>query len=409
MPNKKMAWTVWGLAVAFVVYYFSIQTGYSIVNPGVQQDLNLTASQVGVIAATYTWVYAVFQFFSGALLDRLGARTVLLPAIALVTLGAFVFAHARGFEMLLLSQCIMALGACAGFVGAGYVGGQWFGMAKFSFMFGLVQFSASISSAFSQNLISWALGHWMWQTLFNYAGLIGIALLLLSIFFIRNPVPVVSSKQTPWTFFRAVVGDIIQVAKVRHVWHVAIIGSLLFGCILAMGVVWAPKLLVVRGLDPAMATMAASLIWLGLAAGCLIVPRWSDKLQRRKLPILVCTVIQLLAFIGMVYAPFSGTIGMMLLCVTFGFGSVAHMLTFSTAADVVEPNKIGTVSALVNGMMFLMGGVLISRPGVRIDIGLAEGMQRNMELAQYAALPTTVSLFVALLLVLLMKETYPKS
>ena len=402
------AWAVWGLAVAFVVYYFGMQTGYSIVNPSVQKDHGLTVSQIGVLAATYTWVYAACQFFSGALLDRLGARVVLLPAIALVTLGAFVFANAHGFEMLLLSQFILAVGACAGFVGAGYVGGQWFGMAKFSFMFGLVQFAASISSAFSQNLISLALGHWQWQALFNLAGVLGIALFALGVLFIHNPKPMTgSSGRGMGAFIGSVVGDILRVAKIGHVWQAALIGSLLFGAMLAMGVVWAPKLLIVRGLDPAVANVAASFIWIGLAAGCLVAPRWSDKVKRRKMPILVGILIQLLAFLGLVYAPDSGTAGMMALCAAFGFGNAAHMLTFSTAADVVAPTQIGTVSALVNGLMFLVGGIMISRPGLRVEAAVAAGIERGLEFAQYAAWPLTAGLILALVMGLFMKETYP--
>ena len=40
------AWFVWALAVAFVVYYFSFQTGYAIVNPSVGKDIGLSATQV---------------------------------------------------------------------------------------------------------------------------------------------------------------------------------------------------------------------------------------------------------------------------------------------------------------------------------------------------------------------------
>ena len=152
-----MAWWVWALAVIFVVYLFSFQTGYAIVNSSVQQDIGLTVAQVGTIAAVYTWAFAICQFFGGALLDRLGSRKVLPISIALVTLGIFVFANANSFAMLLLSQVIIALGSCTGFVGAGYIGGKWFGMAKFSFMFGLVQVVAALTSAFSQNLIGFAL------------------------------------------------------------------------------------------------------------------------------------------------------------------------------------------------------------------------------------------------------------
>ena len=109
-----MAWWVWALAVIFVVYLFSFQTGYAIVNSSVQQDIGLTVAQVGTIAAVYTWAFAICQFFGGALLDRLGSRKVLPISIALVTVGIFVFANAHSFAMLLLSQVIIALDPAPG-------------------------------------------------------------------------------------------------------------------------------------------------------------------------------------------------------------------------------------------------------------------------------------------------------
>ena len=158
-----MAWWVWALAVTFVVFLFSFQTGYAIVNKNVQSDVGLSIAQVGTIAAIYTWAFAICQFFGGALLDRLGAHAVLPISIALVTLGIFIFANANSYEMLILSQIVIAMGSCTGFVGAGYIGGQWFGMAKFSFMFGLVQVVAALTSAFSQNLIDFALDSMTWS------------------------------------------------------------------------------------------------------------------------------------------------------------------------------------------------------------------------------------------------------
>jgi MFS family permease len=184
------AWFVWALAVTFVVYYFSFQTGYAIVNSSVQKDLGLSLAQVATVAAVYTWVFALCQFLSGPMLDRLGSARIIPFCIALVTAGIFVFANATDYRTLLLSQFIIAVGACSGFVGAGYVGGQWFGMAKFSFMFGLVQFAASFFSAFNQNLLSLALTTLAWRDLFNGIGVFGIVLFVLGALFIRNPIPV---------------------------------------------------------------------------------------------------------------------------------------------------------------------------------------------------------------------------
>lgn len=404
-----MGWWIWVLAVTFVVYLFSVQTGYAIVNTNVQKDTGLSVTQVATIAATYTWVFAICQFYGGALLDHLGSRKVLPISIALVAIGVFVFANAQSFGMLLVSQVILAVGSCTGFVGAGYIGGQWFGMARFSFMFGLVQLVASLTSAISQNAIDFALGHLDWRTLFNYVGAFGIALFVLGAVFIRNPQPVPPhGKGGMVDFLSAVTHDLLSVAKIGHVWISALVGAALFGTLLASGVIWAPKLLMVRGASESTAVFGSSMLWLGLALGSAVVPWWSDHIRRRKLPIVIGTIVQFIALAIIVYSnPLGDTIDLAL-CFIFGFANAAHMLAFSSAADVVEPNKIGTSAAIVNGIMFIVGGLMMSRPGVRIDRAVDRGMEHGtLELAQYAAVPFVAVLAIALVLALVMRETYP--
>jgi MFS family permease len=403
------AWLVWLIAVTFVVYYFSFQTGYSIVNASVQQDVGLSIAQVGLIAALYTWVFAICQFLSGPLLDRLGARKVLLPAIVLATIGIFLFAHAQSFGVLLLSQVFIALGACTGFVGAGYVGGTWFGWAKFSFMFGLVQFAASLFSAFNQNLLSWGLASWPWRELFGTVGGFGIALFIVAFLWLRDPAPVVVTGARGFgPFFAEVARSMERVSKFPAVWVAAAFGALCFGVMLALGVVWGPKLLQVRGIDASTANLASSLLWFGLAAGCFITPWLSDRLAKRKLPIIVGLVIQLTALCLLVYAPSLSPAIATALCFAFGFGNSVHMLAFSSAADVVEAKYIGTSAAIVNGLMFIVGGIMISRPGLRAGLGLEEGLiPASIDLAQFASRPLVLAIIFALVIALFMRETHP--
>jgi uncharacterized protein YacL len=122
---------------------------------------------------------------------------------------------------------------------------------------------------------------------------------------------------------------------------------------------------------------------------------------------LLGNAVQLLALLGLVYLPLGAGMAIVL-CFIFGFANATHMLAFSTAADVVQPNQIGTSAAIVNGIMFIVGGILISRPGVRIGLAVEEGIEpASLALAQYAALPLIVALVIALVLSFIMKETYP--
>jgi len=403
------AWWIWILAVTFVIFLFSIQTGYAVTSSSIQGELTLTATQIATIAATYTWVMAIFQFYGGALLDQLGVRKVLPTSIALVTLGVFMFANAETFHMLLVSQTILAIGSCTGFVGAGYIGGQWFGMARFSFMFGLVQVASAAASAFSQNAIGFALSQMEWRELFNYVGMFGVVLFVVGAVYIRNPAPVAAvAANGVIDFLTRVTHSLINVAKSVHVWVASLWGALTFGTLLSLGIVWGPKLLMVRGADEATAVLGSSLIWLGLAAGSCIVPWWSDRLRQRKLPIILGSLVQLVCLVLLIYvADLGNTIDLMLFFI-FGFANSSHMLAFSTVADTVEPHKIGTSAAIVNGIMFIFGGLLIARPGIRIDRALDLGLEPGaMDLAQYAALPLVVAISLGLVLALAMKETYP--
>lgn len=412
--SKKLgggyAWLVWILTVTFVVFKFSVQTGYAIINPSMQKDVGLTLRNVSIIAATYTWVYAIFQFYGGPLLDQLGSRKVIPASIALFTLGVFIFANAQSFEMLLLSQFLMAIASCTGFVGAGYIGGKWFGMAKFSFMFGLVQVVASFTSAISQNLIDLGLKYMDWRMLFNFAGVFGIILSITGAVFIRNPTPVKSSSgMGPLDFLKAVNKKLYEVAKIPHVWISAIIGGGSFGVLLSLGVVWAPKLLKVRGASDSLAVFGSSMLWLGLTVGCMFLPWWSDYIQKRKLPIILGTIIQFIMFALLVYVPNLGIEMDLILCFIFGFANSLHMLCFSTTADVVKPEQIGTSAAIVNGIMFIISGLMIEAPGARIVQGVAEGIPRGtMEMVQFAGLPLVMVLFLPLTLSFIIKETYPK-
>lgn len=407
--EKSQAWAAWTVAVLFVLYLFGFQTGYAAVNAGIQQEIGLSLTQLGAIAATYTWSFALFQLFGGALLDRLGGRRVLLPAMAIFTSGVFLFASASSYQTLIGAQLVLALGACCGFVGAGYMGGRWFGMEKFSFMFGLVQCFASLFSAFNQNALALAVQNLDWRQLCTWTGIVGIAVFALACVFLRDPTPpkALPRGRDMWELIRDLAASIGQIVRIPHVWIAAGFGALTFGSLLAAGVVWGPKLMLAHGVPSSTANLVASMMWLGLACGCITVPWLSDRLARRKLPTILGITLQLLALLGLVHMQHPSPTVALGLWLLFGFGAAAHMLAFSTAGDVVKPELIGTSAAIVNGAMFLVSGLLIARPGQ-----LAERFATGtpvLEIAARAMIPLEISLAAALVLAICIRESHPQA
>jgi MFS family permease len=387
------AWLVWSVATGFLVFLFSIQTGYAVTNLYIGHDLGLSVAQVGTVSAVYTWVFAICQFFGGPLLDRLGAGRVLPVCIGLVSLGTLLLGNAETFGMVLLAQAIFALGACCGFVGAGYVGGQWFGRLKFSFMFGLVQFAASMGAAFNMNLIGWFLGFLSWRELFNWAALIGLGLTILGAAMIRNPCPIRlhHDENGVRSFMVALVHKLLIVAAMPHLWKAALVGALTTAAFFWYGFVWGPRLLIQQGLSEKAAVFGVSLGWVGLGIGAVAFTKVSDVLGRRKLPLVFGTILQTTMALVILYLPSPGSGILHTASFLMGFGASACMLSYSTAADVVRPDQIGTSAAMINGFTFIFSGVLMSRVT----------LEGQSEIAIIAAV------VAALACALLLRETYP--
>lgn len=386
------AWWIWAIVVVFVLFLFNVQTMFSVVQGSIQKSLALTTQQLTIIAGVYTWSFAVFQFFGGAFLDSFGARKVLIPAFILVTLGVFLYGIAKDYSLIIVAQIVMALGACAGFVGAGYVGGMWFGMAAYGTMFGYVETSSSFSSAIQQPITNWVLANMTYQEMFIRIGYFGLFLIVLAFLFIRNPQKIVN-KENP---FKVVFKDLYQIIKYPQVWITAIWGGIAFGLQLAIGVVWAPRLIEHAGFSAEAGNIGSALCWAGLGIGSLIWPRWSQAIHNRKIPSLIGMIIVICALIMVIYIKLPLWIALVLMFL-IGLGATAEMISFMIASDVAGGPLTGTSAAFVNAFMFIIGGILMNLPA---------SLEVHGQYVMY--LPFVLAVALSIILILIQKETAPK-
>jgi len=414
------AWLAWGIAVSFVLLVFALQTGYAITNVYVADDLGLTLVQVGVIGSIYTWVFAIAQFASGSVLDRIGARRVLPVAASLVTLGAFLFANAPNVWMLLFAQVLLALGASYGFIGAGFVGGQWFEPAKYGFMFSLVQLCASLAAVAGQNVINLAVKEYHWTDIMNTLAVGGIFIVLLMVIFLRDPLTPeqARARNLVWpgfrNFFNELVDNLNTVAGVRDAWVNALIGGATFGCMLALGVVWGPRLMVSAGLEQSLANETISFSWFGLAIGSPALAWASDKWRSRKKPMFLACCLQLLVILLILLAPERSASEFAALFFVWGFAAGGSMIAFTIGMELTDKTHVGTSAAMVNATQFIAGGILMAIPGrVLAGTGLiARFAQIESEAAetlenyQWSLIVYPMILGFALLLFLFLRETY---
>ena len=377
-PSRPLAWLNWSIAVSFVILVFGFQTGYAITNAKMAQSLLLTASDIGLIGSMYTVCFAVSQLASGSLLDRLGAQRVLPVACTLLTIGVFCFAYSTSLVGLLLAQVLIAMGASFGFIGAGFVGGMWFAPERYGFMFACVQFVASLSAFFSQQVLNHVLVKLPWDWVINGIGMLGLCVLLLMFLWLRDPPHYPGHKegiQSIPLFAKNVLHDVATVIRAPQMWRIMLIGACSFGVMLCVGVVWGPMLLLSHGLLETEANTAVSLSWLGLAFGAPIFAWWGQYAGQEKNALTTGLMIQLICIVFLIFVDMLSVgicYGLMWL---WGFAAGASMLPFALAAKQVNSAYAGTSAALVNGSQFLTAGILMSVPGSLLTHGFSPNIQ----------------------------------
>ncbi len=368
------AWLIWVLATTFVVWLFAIQTGYAVVSPEIQKSAGLSLEQIGLAASVYTWVFAVMQFFSGALLDRFGSRPLLAIAVGFVTVGAFLYSGTTDFAVLALAQTVLALGASFGFVGAGYVGGKWFAAAKYGLMFGLVQAFASLGSAVGQPAILAFLQALTWQQLLVAFGCVGVLLVVLFVVFVRDPATgsapgpaldpgrVPAAKQRRGNVLAQIFAELGRCFANRQVVLAALLSAASFGTMLAVGTLWGPRIMEARGMSTVFATVLTAAAWLGLAIGAPLANVVSNRWGSRKWPAAISLALQGVSIALVIYLPTEVEGAALALMFAVGLFSGAQMLGFTVAGESVDASLIGSASAIVNGCCFIVSGLLTAIP-----------------------------------------------
>ncbi len=94
---------------AGVINYLD-RSALSIAAPFIQQDLTLSATQMGLIFSSFSVGYAVFNFLGGVASDRYGAKLTLCTAMIVWSLFSGAVALAFGFVSLLIIRILFGMG-----------------------------------------------------------------------------------------------------------------------------------------------------------------------------------------------------------------------------------------------------------------------------------------------------------
>lgn len=352
---------------------------------GIAQDLaaafQTSAASLGALAATYFYVYTVMQVPTGILVDTLGPRRILFLGGVVAGGGSLLFGMAESLDSALIGRTLVGLGVSVVFIAMLKIIAVWFEERRFATVVGLSMLVGNLGSVLAGAPLSWLAQATGWRGVFVGVGAVSLVLAALCWLLVRDRVEAGEGAPTHAVDRTVVLSGLLSVLKNRYTWPAVAVNFGIAGSFFAFAGLWAtPYLTQVHGMTRAVASSHLSLYFAGFAIGCLFIGGLSDRLQRRKLVVLVAAhvyaVIWLVWLTGMTmpaavsYALF----GLM------GLSTASFTLTWACAKEVNPPQLSGMSTSVTNIGGFLGGALLQPAVGWIMDLSWNGAMRDGVRL-----------------------------
>lgn len=360
------------IALAVVVAAYVLSFFQRFAPAGIAQDLaasfQTSAASLGVLAATYFYVYTLMQVPTGILVDTLGPRRILLLGGIVAGVGSLLFGSAQNLEAALLGRTLIGLGVSVTFIAMLKIIAVWFEEHRFASMVGLSMLVGNLGSVLAGSPLSWLAQTAGWRGVFVGVGIISLALGALAWLLVRDRPESSGAVPAPRFDRTVILTGLLRVVQNRATWPAVFVNTGLSGSFFAFGGLWAtPFLTQGLGMSRDMATAHLSLYFAGFAVGCLIVGTLSDRLRRRK-PVIVASSLVYgavwLAWLSGAVLPPAATYSLFAL---MGLTTASFTLSWACAKEVNPPQLSGMSTSVANMGGFLMGALLQPAVGWIMD------------------------------------------
>lgn len=362
----------WMLAVVAGAYVLSFFHRFA--PAGIAQDLAVafetSAASLGVLAATYFYIYTLMQVPTGILVDTVGPRRILVAGAVVAALGAWLFAFAPDLSLALAGRTLIGLGVSVTFVSMLKLIAVWFDERQFATLVGVCMLVGNLGSVLAGAPLAALAGSVGWRGVFVGAGVLSLLLGMGCWWLVRDQPGTAAGSHRVLFDRTAVLTSMARVLKNRQTWPAALANTGIAGAFFTFGGLWAtPYLMQAHGLSRSVAASHLSLYFGGFALGCVLIGTLSDRLGRRK-PVLL-TAAHVYACTWLVWL--SGAMPPLWLSyalfAVMGVATAGFTLTWACAKEVNPPLLSGMSTSVTNMGGFLAGALLQPAVGWVMDLG----------------------------------------
>jgi len=403
---KSLKWIIWSLAAIFYLYEYFLRVSPSVMIGDLMRSFRIDATAVGVLSAFYFYIYAPMQIPVGLLTDRFGARRLLAIASIISGAGALFFGLSIDFTLAGFGRFLIGFGAAFGFVGIVYIASHWFSAKRRGVMIGLANTIGMLGAILGQGPLRGGIDAFGWRSVTIALAVFGLVLGVL-IYLIMRDDPRTEDTPKGHETEKKLWKNFLVVCKSRYSWIISLSALFFYVSTATFAGLWGiPYIHESYQVSTSTAGFIVSMIFVGWAIGGPLIGILSDKLDQKKILILIATALGFVLMSVIIYLE----VPLWLLSPLFffiGFVSSAQLLCFSYCIDINPIYAKGTAAAFTNFIVVIGTAVFQPLVGYFLDLnwaGQMDGVIRSYSPYAYKIAMTTfpVSFALAFLFALMM-------
>ncbi len=416
--SAALPWLIWSCPVFFYFFQFAIRVSPSVLADDIMADLGLQAYAMGTLASWYYIGYTVMQIPVGLLIDRVGVRFPLFASAILCFIGCYIFAITDNLYVMSFGRLMTGLGSAFGFLSCVKVASVWFSPKKLGLIIGLSMMVGTMGATFGGaplNEIADALG---WRFSVKVLAMLGLVLAFYCLIVVRDhktqleDSKSIREKHDNW--IGPVIESLKEVLHNKYTYIFGIYGGMMYIQLSGFTDMWGPQFIAqTYGEDKTLSAVVVSMIYIGIAAGAPLSALLADYFQSYRKVLLAgalgCLTLFSLQFY-VINIPFQ-FLSIFYLCI--GLCAGMQFLCFAAVCAGNAKNKTGIASGVHNMMCMTSGIIFQPLIGYLLDMTwdgkiVDDYPFYSAKSYSLALVVIPISLAIAVLACLYMKETYKK-
>ncbi len=354
-----LPWVVCLSAALFFFYEFVQMSMFNAISTDLMADFNISAAQFGNLSATYFYMYVLFLLPAGVILDRVSTRSLILCAMTLCVASTYLFAWTHSYTTAMIAHALTGAGGAFNLLSCLKLASRWFPPKRMAIITGLVVTMAMLGGMIAQTPFAWLAKEISWRHAMMANGTLGVGFLIIISCVVHDYPRNYEERFHSENKLLKEIGfwrSIGQALRNAQVWLAGLYTSFINLPVFLLGQTWGVLYLMqVRHLDKVQASNVSALLFFGLIVGPPIFGFLSDRIGRRRRPMIIGGILSLATILAIMYLPLPSYGTLSILFFLLGFFTSSQVIGYPVIAES-SSHALTATSLAVASVLIMLGG-----------------------------------------------------